>query len=178
MILGIIVDEIISIDGAVNLSHSNTPLSLQKHTQQMTAIIERKVGSEEISNKMKDSMISNAWDLLQLAQRYRPTRSDKLHVTLFRAKQAVHQQPQLSRGARKGYQIERRNELERHIRRLWQQLPMHSETQNNSGDYGWNDLCSTNVIDMPFSHDEMLDDCNTDSLAEMITKIIVQFDEK
>lgn len=44
-------------------------------------------------------------------------------------------------------------------------------------DYGWMNLCSTTIIDIPFSHDTMLYDRNIDTIADIILQTIQKLNE-
>ncbi|KAK6108665.1 AMP-binding enzyme family protein [Brugia pahangi] len=52
------------------------------------------------------------------------------------------------------------------------------KTSEAEEDYGWINLCSRTIIDIPFSHDTMLHDCNTDTIADIILQIIQKLDER
>uniref|UniRef100_A0A0R3RTJ9 oleoyl-[acyl-carrier-protein] hydrolase n=1 Tax=Elaeophora elaphi TaxID=1147741 RepID=A0A0R3RTJ9_9BILA len=48
----------------------------------------------------------------------------------------------------------------------------------DENDYGWMNLCSTNIVDIPFSHDTMLHDRNTDTIAKILLQTIQKLDER
>lgn len=45
-------------------------------------------------------------------------------------------------------------------------------------DYGWLKLSSTTTIDMPFSHESMLQDCNTSTIVDIILQIMKKLNEQ
>ncbi|KAM3724487.1 Bacitracin synthase [Dirofilaria immitis] len=46
------------------------------------------------------------------------------------------------------------------------------KTLADNDDYGWMNLCSRTIINIPFSHDTMLDDCNIDTIVDIIIQTI------
>ncbi|EFO26749.2 AMP-binding enzyme family protein [Loa loa] len=51
-------------------------------------------------------------------------------------------------------------------------LKSPQKTTEDERDYGWMDLCSTTVVNIPFSHDTMLHNCNLDAIVEIILQTV------
>ncbi|MCP9258663.1 AMP-binding enzyme family protein [Dirofilaria immitis] len=51
------------------------------------------------------------------------------------------------------------------------------KTLADNDDYGWMNLCSRTIINIPFSHDTMLDDCNIDTIVDIIIQTIEKLND-
>ncbi|KHN82861.1 hypothetical protein Tcan_11672 [Toxocara canis] len=82
---GFSIERIISIDGG-GQPYMMPNIKFEEHHTQMCALMARYAYNDdnEISEQMREAMIENAWQLLQMLQRYHPKRFIELGVSLLK----------------------------------------------------------------------------------------------